>query len=664
MATNAEPPYKDYASMHGAAPQLRTEVGEKAVLGAVILDPSKLAVVRQWLQVADFGYVKHQHIYIRMCLRADNGEPFNDQYLLIKDLEQVRSLGMSPQDIAGLVASLDRYCEQPENVEAYCHEVLKYALKAAIRDKAEIAAGILNRGADADAVEGACATAQARIDDIRRRLQGETEDTSLNSQFALSQRQPPAPMRLEAYYGLAGDVVRAIAPHTEADPDGILVQFLAIFGAYAGRKTCFKVSADRHYPNLYAVLVGDTASGRKGMSWGAARYIFTKIPVLDDWPKEHTIGGMSSGEGLIHPVRDYREVGEGEDTEEGKKRPPEPLRIDKRVLVRESEFSSVLKMPTRDGNNLSEVQRRAWDGDVLQTLTKNSPERATGAHITIVGNITREELARYLSQTDTANGFANRYLWVHVARARLLPDGGDLDSLDLSFLIERLKKALQSIEKLAEHHVMARDNAARELWHEHYERLTTTAPGLFGAMTARAAAQVMRLAMIYALLDCEQVIRVQHLEAALAVWEYVENSVRYLFGDALGDPIADTILRKLRATPEGVTRTAISELLGRHAKATDIDRALALLQEHRFARYEKGSRVEGEKGRPTERWFSTALTANTANVRNAKEANKIPPEPGDDIISHNSHFAASQRTPFEDRVEVWMTRSPLHVHGG
>ena len=35
---------------------------------------------------------------------------------------------------------------------------------------------------------------------------------------------------------------------------------------------------------------------------------------------------------------------------------------DKRVLVYESEFASVLKMPARDGNTLSEVLRRARDG--------------------------------------------------------------------------------------------------------------------------------------------------------------------------------------------------------------------------------------------------------------------------------------------------------------
>ncbi len=44
--------------------------------------------------------------------------------------------------------------------------------------------------------------------------------------------EPPAPA---AYYGLAGDIVSAIAPHTEADPVAVLVQLLVACGALIGR---------------------------------------------------------------------------------------------------------------------------------------------------------------------------------------------------------------------------------------------------------------------------------------------------------------------------------------------------------------------------------------------------------------------------------------------
>ena len=50
-----------------------------------------------------------------------------------------------------------------------------------------------------------------------------------------------------------------------------------------------------------------------------------------------------------------------------------------------------------------------------------------------------------------------------------------------------------------------------------------------------------------------------HLEAALEVWRYVEQSARYIFGEALGDALADTILRKLCVSPDGMTRNEIRD---------------------------------------------------------------------------------------------------------
>ena len=52
---------------------------------------------------------------------------------------------------------------------------------------------------------------------------------------------------------------------------------------------------------------------------------------------------------------------------------------DNRLLVRESEFSSVLRVSQREGNVLSPVVRRAWESGDLRTLTRHSPLKATGA---------------------------------------------------------------------------------------------------------------------------------------------------------------------------------------------------------------------------------------------------------------------------------------------
>jgi len=136
------------------------------------------------------------------------------------------------------------------------------------------------------------------------------------------------------------------------------------------------------------------------------------------------------------------------------------------------------------------------------------------------------------------------------------------------------------------------------MWQAAYARLSDGRPGLFGAVTARAEAYVVRLALIYAALDAARSISVPHLEAALECWRYAEQSARFIFGDALGDPIADTILAALRQQPDGMTGTDIRDLFHRHAKPSQLERALQRLLTEGFAT----RRPEETGGRPTIRW--------------------------------------------------------------
>ncbi len=93
---------------------------------------------------------------------------------------------------------------------------------------------------------------------------------------------------------------------------------------------------------------------------------------------------------------------------------------------------------------------------------------------------------------------------------------------------------------------MRRDAEARTLWHKVYAELSGGHAGLFGAVTSRAEAQVMRLACLYGLLDCKDVVERVHLESAVALWHYCEESARYIFGNATGDRIADELLLALK----------------------------------------------------------------------------------------------------------------------
>jgi hypothetical protein len=266
----------------------------------------------------------------------------------------------------------------------------------------------------------------------------------------------------------------------------------------------------------------------------------------------------------------------------------------------------VLRQTTRAGNTLSATIRSAWDTGRLATLTKNDPITATGAHICIIGHITADELRAELTQTDSANGFANRFLFQCVRRSKKLPfGGGDLDEAELTKLAQRIALAAGDARKLQ---AIDMSPSASEAWRVIYETLSEGHPGLLGAVTARAEAQCVRLAMLYALLDGNGQIDRPHLLAAIAVWERAEESARFIFGDAVGDAVADDILRALRGAADGLTRTDISGVLGRHHKAERIGVALELLQRRGLARSEKRETA----GRSQEIWKSSEI---------AKEAN-------------------------------------------
>jgi hypothetical protein len=392
--------------------------------------------------------------------------------------------------------------------------------------------------------------------------------------------------------------VRLVLPETEADPHALLLAFLVGFGCMVGGGPFYQVEATRHSVNLFSVIVGDTAKSRKGTATDRAMDILARVDA--DFMASRKSSGLSSGEGLIQAVRDPREEDVPVKDKTGPKRFERQIvdngEPDKRLLVVESEFGSVLKQSGRDGNILSTVIRDAWDGKPLRVLARSNKDSCLEPHIAMIGNITIEELQRLLTTNDKANGFGNRILWCCVRRSKKLPHGGrPFDEAKLGALVYGLKSALETSQKTDR---VQFDEESYRAWESAYDVLTESEEGIFGSMTARAEAQVVRLATLYALLDSSNTVRLPHLKAAQEIWAYCEDSVRFIFGDNLGDETADSILRMLRNAPDGLTRTEINRGFGSHKPSAELDRALDFL--------EKRNRITSEKmetgGGPATRW--------------------------------------------------------------
>jgi hypothetical protein len=86
------------------------------------------------------------------------------------------------------------------------------------------------------------------------------------------------------------------------------------------------------------------------------------------WTCDRIKGGLSSGEGFIEAVRDPVER---YDAKEKRFEVVDPGISNKRLLVVEPEFASAISVMERSGDTLSPHIRRAWDGEILATVTRS-----------------------------------------------------------------------------------------------------------------------------------------------------------------------------------------------------------------------------------------------------------------------------------------------------
>jgi hypothetical protein len=420
----------------------------------------------------------------------------------------------------------------------------------------------------------------------------------------------PAPMDDAAFIGPIGDAVLALEGRIEAVREALLVELLLFYGSAIGRTAYFQVGRTRHYGNEYVALTGETSRSRKG---GTRDVAVALISMADPgWAEGAIIGGATSGEGIVAAVRDphikrrkatKKELGDIElthdiDDDGYLDDEVDPGVGDKRKVFDEGELSAVFKVAMRDGNTLTERLRTFYDQGRGEVTNKNSPMRATDAHVSINGHVTREELRARLDELDAANGWGNRFLYCATRRTRRLPYGVITDDEILPLVSD----LALGIAWAREHEPqMSWSLAALSRWTAFYNAVSDEGVGIVSALTARSEAHVLRLALIYAVADRKREVQREHLEAALAVWRYCEQSVAWIWAGKLGNDDAERILDALReAGRTGLSRTAIRDLFSHDKRAAAVDEALGCLAEHALA----ASRMVPTSGRSAQWWWA------------------------------------------------------------
>jgi hypothetical protein len=455
---------------------------------------------------------------------------------------------------------------------------------------------------------------------------------------------PQAPPAM--FSGLVGRVVDLFGPYTEASPVAIAMQFLIAMGNVIGLGPHVNVGETRHGLNENLLIVGTTSFSRKGDSLNSA----LRIPKAadPDWSNNCIASGLSSGEGLIHAVRDAVYA---TDQKTGELKVSDLGVTDKRLLDTETEFSQALKMFTRAGNTLSDVIRNAWDGKPLRTLTKHNPTQTGSSHISIIGHTTPEDLHTHLSDVDIANGLGNRFLFALVDRVRILPNPVRVPDHQIALLLQEVKDVIAFAHTVLQ---LNRTPDAEALWQWLYPELTKEQFGLVGKLLARGPAHLTRLSALYALFAQRPAVAVSDIEAALAVWQYSKSSVEILFGNRSGNPIIDRIRHEMLPRQEMTISEIRRDIFHNHVSAAGLVEALGEMRE--LGEVELEDRETGGRPMRIVRRVGPAPGANSAE--SAKRESTESPDPETDSPD-GPDDAAEQGTEAADTAGSPGTE-PLH----
>jgi hypothetical protein len=253
-----------------------------------------------------------------------------------------------------------------------------------------------------------------------------------------------------------------------------------------------------------------------------------------------------------------------------------------------------------------------WDGKSVHNRTKSSGvEVVTDPNIGIVGAITPTELHAELSEVAKSNGFANRFLYGWSDSDKLLAFGGSLDDGDLNEVAKQMRAAIRrslgtehrtlSTRSLGPYDPKYRTtynltDDARDWWEAHYPGLRQPSGiEMERALLQRGAPYVIRLGMLFAVLDGAKAIGAEHLAAGNAWWDYSAQTVRFVFGHEVTGVAAKVLGELRRVAPKALNRKELHNAMGRHVRARDLSQAVTQLSERKLVAVWEG---ESSGGRP------------------------------------------------------------------
>jgi hypothetical protein len=351
-------------------------------------------------------------------------------------------------------------------------------------------------------------------------------------------KPPDTPANLElpaiAWRGLFEDYRDMVAPTTEASDAFHFAAFLQVFGCAIGRRL-HVYHAGRQFPNFYICLVGRSGLTRKDTTWSRAEDVLNNLHARSEEelsPSFKAVRGLRSYEGLLDELAGERKV----------------------RLIQLGELLSLLAKAKQESlGNIIPALTELYDmKDIINPpVHQKDVQPAREPFLSIIAGTTQDWLQKALTERDVYGGFANRWLYFYGLPKDPMPNPPKVDPGKRNRLVQELNQIRNWSEDVPNGEITISDEANalfEDYYLDYYRRCQQ--PGLIPNLIVRIQDFIWKIALLYAADTMSETLSKEHLEAAMAVGNYLEASVTEVFanfGESRGKQAEKRVLEYLRS---------------------------------------------------------------------------------------------------------------------
>jgi len=222
-------------------------------------------------------------------------------------------------------------------------------------------------------------------------------------------------------------------------------------------------------------------------------------------------------------------------------------------LIQLGELLSLLAKAKQDslGNIIPALAELYDSPDIINPpVHQKDVKLAKEPFLSIMAGTTQAWLQKALTERDIYGGFANRWCYFYGLPKEPMPNPPKVDSDKRNELVQKLNYIRNWAKDLPNGEITVSDDANalfEEYYREYYQRCQQ--PGLIPTLIVRIQDFIWKIALLYATDTLSDNISAEHLEAAIAVGNYLEASVTEVFasfGESKGKRAETRVIDYLR----------------------------------------------------------------------------------------------------------------------